>query len=53
MSHMTLPFTLEERALGTDWIGGWVDPTAGLDAVETKLLLMPEIEPSIPRPPSP
>jgi hypothetical protein len=23
-----------ERTPGTDWIGGWVSPTAGLDAVE-------------------
>jgi hypothetical protein len=26
-------FTLWEEALGTLWIGGWVDPRAGLDAV--------------------
>jgi hypothetical protein len=24
-------FTAWERALGTHWIGGWVDPRAGLD----------------------
>jgi hypothetical protein len=24
-------FTPEERALYTHWIGGWVDPRAGLD----------------------
>jgi hypothetical protein len=26
-------FTPRERALGTHWIGGWVGPRAGLDAV--------------------
>jgi hypothetical protein len=26
-------FTPRERAPGTHWIGGWVDPRAGLDAV--------------------
>jgi len=26
-------FTLRERALGIYWIGGWVDPRAGLDVV--------------------
>jgi hypothetical protein len=24
-------FTPGEKAPGTQWIGGWVDPTAGLD----------------------
>jgi hypothetical protein len=27
-------FTPGERAPGTHWIGGWVDPRAGLDDVE-------------------
>jgi hypothetical protein len=27
-------FTPGETANGTHWIGGWVDPRAGLDAVE-------------------
>jgi hypothetical protein len=27
------PFTPRERAPGTHWIGGWVGPRAGLDAV--------------------
>jgi hypothetical protein len=27
-------FTPEERVTGTHWIGGWVGPRAGLDAVE-------------------
>jgi hypothetical protein len=26
-------FTSRERASGTHWIGGWVDPRVGLDAV--------------------
>jgi hypothetical protein len=29
-------FTPRERALGTHWIGGWVGPRAGLDAVAEK-----------------
>jgi hypothetical protein len=29
-------FTPEERAPGTHWIGGWVDPSAGLDDVEKR-----------------
>jgi hypothetical protein len=28
-----------ERALGTLWIGGWVDPIAGLDDVEKRKFL--------------
>jgi hypothetical protein len=27
-------FTLEERAPSTHWLGSWVGPRAGLDAVE-------------------
>jgi hypothetical protein len=27
-------FTPGEKAAGTHWIGGWVDPRAGLDDVE-------------------
>jgi hypothetical protein len=34
-----------ERAPGTHWIGGWVDPTAGLDDVEKrKFLTLPGLE---------
>jgi hypothetical protein len=29
-------FTPRERAPGTHWIGGWVDPRAGLDKVEKR-----------------
>jgi hypothetical protein len=30
-------FTPGERALGTDWIEGWVGPRTGLDGVEKSL----------------
>jgi len=29
-------FTTGERARGTSWIGGWVGPRAGLDAVTNR-----------------
>jgi hypothetical protein len=32
-------FTPGERALGTHWIGDWVDPKVGLDDVEKKKFL--------------
>jgi hypothetical protein len=34
-----------ERAPGTHWVGGWVGPRAGLDAVEEKHFALPGIEP--------
>jgi hypothetical protein len=38
-------FTPGERASGTHWIGGWVDPGAGLDDVEKrKFLTLPGLE---------
>jgi hypothetical protein len=38
-------FTPGERVPGTHWIGGWVDPGAGLDDVEKrKFLTLPEHE---------
>jgi hypothetical protein len=38
-------FTPGERALGTHWIGGWVDPRAGLADVEKrKFLTLPGLE---------
>jgi hypothetical protein len=38
-------FTLGERAPGTHWIGGWVDPRAGLDNVKNrKFLILPGLE---------
>jgi hypothetical protein len=36
--------TPEERAPDTHWIGGWVDPRAGLDDLETKFLSLPGLE---------
>jgi hypothetical protein len=41
-------FTLGERAPDTHWIGGWVDPRAGLDNVEKRKYLTlpgPELRP--------
>jgi hypothetical protein len=32
-------FTPGERDPGTHWIGGWVDPRAGLDGVEKRKFL--------------
>jgi hypothetical protein len=38
-------FTPGKRALGTHWIGGWVGPRTGLDAVEQrKFLAVPGLE---------
>jgi hypothetical protein len=38
-------FTPGERAPGTHWIGGWVDPRAGLEDVEErKFLTLPGLE---------
>jgi hypothetical protein len=38
-------FILEERALGTHWIRGWVGPRAGLYAAEKrKILTLPGLE---------
>jgi hypothetical protein len=34
-------FTTRERAPATHWIGGWVDPRAGLDDVEKWKFLPP------------
>jgi hypothetical protein len=30
------------KILGTDWIGGWVDPRAGLDIMEERRLMHTE-----------
>jgi hypothetical protein len=32
-------FTSEEKAPGTHWIGGWLEPRAGLDDVKKKKFL--------------
>jgi hypothetical protein len=37
-------FTPGERAPGTHWIGGWVDPRAGLDVKKRKFLTLPGLE---------
>jgi hypothetical protein len=38
-------FTPEERASGTNWIGGWVDSRASLDDIEKqKFLTLPGLE---------
>jgi hypothetical protein len=38
-------FTPRQRASGTHWIGGWLDPRAGLDNVEKrKFLTLPGLE---------
>jgi hypothetical protein len=34
-------FTPRERAPGTHWIGGWVGPTVGLDAVVKRKIPSP------------
>jgi hypothetical protein len=38
-------FTPAERAPGTHWLGGWVDPRAGQDDVEKRIfLILPGLE---------
>jgi hypothetical protein len=37
-------FTPEGRVPGTHWIGGWVDPRAGLDVEKRKFLTLPGLE---------
>jgi hypothetical protein len=36
---MPRPLYLRERAPGTRWIGGWVDPRAGRDDLENRKFL--------------
>jgi hypothetical protein len=45
-------FTPRETASGTHWIGGWVSPRTGMDAVARKKILhpLPELEPPIIQP---
>jgi hypothetical protein len=39
-------FTLGERSPGTHWMGGWLDPRAGLDAMEKrKIFRVSVVEP--------
>jgi hypothetical protein len=47
--HAPAALPPEERASGTNWIGGWVVPRASLDAVE-KNLALPVIEVETPSP---
>jgi hypothetical protein len=45
--HVVTPLPLYpgERAPGTHWIGGWMDPRAGVDDVEKrKFLALPRLE---------
>jgi hypothetical protein len=45
VSETGFRFTPWERAPGTHWRGGWVDPRAGLDEMEKrKLLTLPGLE---------
>jgi hypothetical protein len=37
-------FTSGERAPGTHWIGGWVNPRTGLNDVKRKCLTLPGLE---------
>jgi hypothetical protein len=37
-------FTHGEKAPGTQWIGGWVDPRAGLDNVKRTFLTLLRLE---------
>jgi hypothetical protein len=38
-------YTPRERALGTHWIGGWLDPKTGLNDIEKfKFLTLPVLE---------
>jgi hypothetical protein len=39
--HYPGHFTPKERAPSTHWIGGWVDPRAGLDTVVKRKILSP------------
>jgi len=37
-------FTPGEKVPGTKWIGGWVEPRAGLDAVAERKKFLPGME---------
>jgi hypothetical protein len=44
--HVPAALSPGEIAAGTHWLGGWVSPRAGLDAVEKgKILTLPGFEP--------
>jgi hypothetical protein len=43
--HTPVALPAGERAPGIYWIGGWVDPRAGMDYMEKiKFLTLPELE---------
>jgi hypothetical protein len=45
VSFTTLPLYPADRTTGAHWMGGWVDPRAGLDGVEKcKSLTPPGLE---------
>jgi hypothetical protein len=53
VSYTPCPLYPGERAPDTHWIGGWVDPTAGLDDLEKRkflTLLGLELQPSVIQP---
>jgi hypothetical protein len=41
VSFMPVRFTTGDRAPVTHWIGGWVGPRAGLDAVDNRKIPFP------------
>jgi hypothetical protein len=43
--HASAEATPGKRVHGTRWVGDWVGPRAGLDAVEINLFLVPRINP--------
>jgi hypothetical protein len=43
-ASLTVRFTPGERAPGTHWIGGWVDPRASLNDVEKRKLTMDDVQ---------
>jgi hypothetical protein len=45
VSFTPLPLYTRGKSPGTDWIGGWVDPRAGLDDLEKrKFFTIPGLE---------
>jgi hypothetical protein len=50
---LVLRFTPGKNAPGTHWIGGWVDPRAGLNDVQRKFVTLPGLKLRPPRSSSP
>jgi hypothetical protein len=44
VSFMPRPLYPRGKSPGTHWIGGWVDPRAGLDMKRRKFLTLPGLE---------